>query len=121
MAGHAGASTICQQLQQDLAYKFGFAANPTWIEQVIRQLQVEHAGFDQRPQSLQLQLVLEQLLLTDFRQAGTGGALPVVPKVSDPSCIEPGNSLIQPAPHHVTHVDTHAALAHCCCSCQHQQ
>lgn len=73
---------LCQQLQQEIQTRFGFAAKETWLEQVVSLLKQEHAGFVQQPRSMQLQLLLEQLLMADFtQQAGAGGVLPPDVKV----------------------------------------
>jgi hypothetical protein len=75
---------LCQQLQQDILTRFGFAAKAAWLQQVVAQLQQEHAGYFQQPRNMQLQLLLEQLLMADFRQAGAGGVLPANVKVNHP-------------------------------------
>lgn len=75
---------LSQQLQRDIQTRFGFAAKAAWLQQVVAQLQQEHAGFSQQPRNLQLQLLLEQLLMADFRQAGAGGVVPPNVKVSHP-------------------------------------
>jgi hypothetical protein len=72
---------LAQQLQQEVLTRFGFAAQGAWLQRVVTQLQQEHAGYSQQPRSMQLQLLLEQLLLADFRQAGAGGVLPPDVKV----------------------------------------
>lgn len=84
MAADAGgaAANACQQLQQDILARFGFAVKAAWLQQIVTQLQLEHVGFAQQPRNMQLQLLLEQLLLADFRQAGAGGMLPPNVKVS---------------------------------------
>jgi hypothetical protein len=73
--------TWCQQLQQDILTRFGFAAKAAWLQQVVAQLQQEHANYSQQPRNMQLQLLLEQLLMADFRQAGAGGVVPPNVKV----------------------------------------
>jgi 3-keto-L-gulonate-6-phosphate decarboxylase len=75
-AGDGPTNHLCQQLQQDMQAQFGFAANIAWLQQMVTQLQQEHAGFTQQSRSMQLQLLLEQLLMADFRVAGAGGVLP---------------------------------------------
>lgn len=70
------AAVLAQQLQQEVLTRFGFAAHGVWLQRVVTLLQQEHAGYSQQPRSMQLQLLLEQLLLADFRQAGAGGVLP---------------------------------------------
>lgn len=81
----AAISLLCQQLQQDIQAQFGFAATPAWLQQIVALLVQDHAGFAQQPRSMQLQLLLEQLLLADFRQAGAGGVLPQNVKVGHTS------------------------------------
>lgn len=72
----ADPAVLVQQLQQEVLTRFGFAAQGAWLQRVVTLLQQEHAGYSQQARSMQLQLLLEQLLLADFRQAGAGGALP---------------------------------------------
>lgn len=88
MAAPAGdaAAALCQQLRQDMHTQFGFAAQPAWLQQMVAALGQEQAGFAQQPRSMQLQLLLEQLLLADFRQAGAGGVLPPNVKVRGCCC-----------------------------------
>jgi hypothetical protein len=81
-AGDGPTDQLCQQLQQDMQAQFGFAANTAWLQQCVTQLLQEHAGFSQQPRSMQLQLLLEQLLMADFRMAGAGGVLPQNIKVT---------------------------------------
>lgn len=75
------ADALSQQLQQDIATRLGFAVQPVWLQQIVSQLNQQHAGYNQQPRSVQLQLLLEQLLMADFRQAGAGGLLPADVKV----------------------------------------
>jgi hypothetical protein len=49
---------------------------PQWVQQLLPQLQAAHAGFAAMPLQQRMQLLLEQLLVCDFRQAGAGGLLP---------------------------------------------
>ncbi len=84
--GDAANSLLCQQLQQEMQTQFGFAAATAWLQQIVTLLVQEHAGFAQLPRSMQLQLLLEQLVMADFRQAGAGGVLPQNVKVRLLSC-----------------------------------
>lgn len=75
--GHQGTNPLlCQQLQNDIQGRFGFAVQAVWLQQILSQLQQEDASYAQQPRTVQLQLILEQLLMADFRQAGAGGLLP---------------------------------------------
>lgn len=67
---------LCSRLQQEARTKLGFAVKPEWLHQMMAQLQEATAGFAQMALPQQLQLLLEQLLIADFRQAGAGGVLP---------------------------------------------
>lgn len=73
---------LAQQLQQDMRTRLGFAAKPSWVQQVVSLLQEEQPAFVQQPRAAQLQLLLEQLLMADLRKASAGGTLPPLAKVT---------------------------------------
>lgn len=64
-------------LQQHILSSLGFAVKVAWLDAMLPQLESAHGvGFQQMPRDQQLQLILEQLLVADFRMAGAGGHLP---------------------------------------------
>ena len=64
---------MAHNIQHALLNQLGFAAKPDWIEQCCQFLQTQDPGFIQMSPQTQLQRVLEQLLVSDFRQCGAGG------------------------------------------------
>lgn len=56
----------------------GFAAKRAWLDAIVQQLQAVHAGsfVGAMPNMRDQQLLLDQLLVADFRAAGAGGHLP---------------------------------------------
>jgi hypothetical protein len=69
-------------VRQDILDSFGFAVKQQWLEQLLQQLQTAHDGaFSQLPRDQQRQKVLEQLMMADFRSAGSGGHLPAAIQV----------------------------------------